>query len=209
MVNAARSALERDYLPLDIDVRRGKAVYVKSHGRWPGLGLLQCYDKWPIRVVLLPLFACWVNVIVSLNSVFPTTVNDIVCVLVLPPYGQVWWVKRWWKKARMLSTRLPLQAFPRTSCQAEPEKNTTARVFSGSHSSLEMVGANAMRDRWPPADMTASYTARPQAVATRRPWLSYTSVMEHCSRKIFLGVDSSQVRRMQYYFLFSVLVWPT
>ena len=27
--------------------------------------------------------------------------------------------------------------------------NTTARVFSGPHSSLEMVGANTMRDRWP------------------------------------------------------------
>ena len=53
-------------------------------------------------------------------------------------------------------------------------KNTTARVFSGSHSSLEMVGANAMRDRWPPADMTTSYTARSQDVATRQPWLSYT-----------------------------------
>ena len=64
-----------------------------------------------------------------------------------------------------------------TSCQAEPEKNTTARVFSGSHSSLEMVGASAMRDRWPPADMATSYTARPQAVATRRPWVSYTGVM--------------------------------
>ena len=46
---------------------------------------------------------------------------------------------------------------------------TMARVFSGSHSSLEMVGANTMRDRWPLADMTTSYTARPQAVATRRP----------------------------------------
>ena len=54
------------------------------------------------------------------------------------------------------------------------KKNTTAKLFSGSYSSLEMVGANAMRDRWPPADMTTSYTSRPQAVATRRPWLSYT-----------------------------------
>ena len=70
-------------------------------------------------------------------------------------------------------------------------KNTTAGVFSGSHFSLEMVGANAMLDRWPPADMTTSYTARPQAVATRRPWLSYTGVMEYCFRRIFLGVDSS------------------
>ena len=56
--------------------------------------------------------------------------------------------------------------------------NTTARVFSGSHSSLEMVGANAMRDRWLPADMTTSYTARPQAVATRLPWLSYTGAWD-------------------------------
>ena len=40
-------------------------------------------------------------------------------------------------------------------------KNATAWVFSGSHSSLEMVGVNAMRDRWPPADMTTSYSARP------------------------------------------------
>ena len=78
-----------------------------------------------------------------------------------------------------------------TSCRTELEKNTTARVFSGSHSSLEMVGANAMRDRWPPADMTTSYTARPQAVATKRPWLSYTGLMEHCSRRIFLRVDST------------------
>ena len=73
----------------------------------------------------------------------------------------------------MLSTGLPHQVFCRTSCQVEAE-NTVARVFSGSHSSLEMVGANAMRDRWPQADMTTSYTARPQAVATKRPLLSYT-----------------------------------
>ena len=47
--------------------------------------------------------------------------------------------------------------------------NTMARVFSGSHSSLEMVGANTMRDGWPPADMTTSYTASLQAVGTRQP----------------------------------------
>ena len=80
--------------------------------------------------------------------------------------------------------------FPVLPVRPNREKNT-ARVFSGSHSSLEMVGANSMRDRWPPADMTTSYTARPQAVATRRPWLSYAVVMEHFSRRIFLGVDSS------------------
>ena len=54
------------------------------------------------------------------------------------------------------------------------KNNTTAMVFSGSYSSLEMVGANAMRGRWPPADKTTSYTARLQAVATRRTLLSYT-----------------------------------
>ena len=52
-------------------------------------------------------------------------------------------------------------------------KNTTAWVFPGLHSSLEMVSANAMRDRWPPADVMVSYTASPQAVGTRRPGLSY------------------------------------
>ena len=92
----------------------------------------------------------------------------------------------------MLSPGLPLQAFFRTSCQAEPEKNTTAWIFSGLHSSMEMVGANAMLDRWRPlADMMKLCTARPQVAAARRPWLSYTNVMEHCYWRIFLGVDSS------------------
>ena len=42
--------------------------------------------------------------------------------------------------------------------------------------------------------MTTSYTTCPQAIATRRPrpWLPYTGVMEHCSRRIFLGVDRTR-----------------